>query len=224
MGALIPFFYYDLLARIVPGACTLATLLVIRDDFPRSWISELGGAEGWKAVVVPLALGGISYALGVVYEVMDYAPPFNWGRWYEDNRAFEVACNRFRETSPNAEKLSDVDRKRFGTGLWERLTLEAARKTDMSLVFAHCHRYQAEAKMFLHLVYPGILFAFLSFERARFWQGVLAVPVILLCCYVGYRRDERRWWQVLSFSEQLGWFNPATPVTGERNSAPSQEH
>lgn len=71
----LPFFYYDILSRMTPGAATLATLFIIRDKMPPSWEAFfVTGQESWKVVVVPLVLGGICYALGVLFEGLDYVP------------------------------------------------------------------------------------------------------------------------------------------------------
>jgi hypothetical protein len=43
MGSIIPYFYYDLLARVVPGAFTLATILVLKDNDYVKWLLTLMG-------------------------------------------------------------------------------------------------------------------------------------------------------------------------------------
>jgi hypothetical protein len=47
MKDIILFFYYDILSRIIPGAFTLAALLLIRDKLPDSWKSFISGNLGW---------------------------------------------------------------------------------------------------------------------------------------------------------------------------------
>jgi len=70
----LPFFYYDILSRITPGATALATLFLIGDKMPPSWHSFfVEGEENCKAVVVPLLLGGLCYVIGVLFEAVDYA-------------------------------------------------------------------------------------------------------------------------------------------------------
>ena len=69
----LPFFYYDILSRITPGATALATLFLIGDKMPPSWHSFfVEGEENWKAVVVPLLLGGLCYVIGVLFEAVEH--------------------------------------------------------------------------------------------------------------------------------------------------------
>jgi hypothetical protein len=156
MKETIPFFYYDILARIVPGAMTLATLLSVRDRLPNSWKILFVGSESWKAVVVPLVLGALSYVIGVVYEAIYNAAPFKWIEFRAGDRDFEIAWRKFTGASPENAKLltraTAEQRLSFRFRLWEKLTLEGGGNQEMGLVFAHCHRFQAEYKMFLHLI------------------------------------------------------------------------
>ena len=58
MWGTFPFFYYDILARVIPGAFTLAAILILAPDAVASrWMNVFAGAETWKAVAVPLVLG-----------------------------------------------------------------------------------------------------------------------------------------------------------------------
>lgn len=209
MGKIIPFFYYDILACMVPGAATLAALLVIRDLLPHSWTGLFSGDQGWKTVVVPLMLGGISYVVGVVYETFD-SPPAKWARRLTDDTAFESAWTRFCESKAIQGDVptlkSTKEKLEFRSRVWEKLVLEAARAPEMNSVFAHCHRFQAEYKMFFHLIYPTLLFVVLCFARGFLWSGSVSLLLIIpALSFFAYRRDERRWWQVLSFGDQLGW-------------------
>src|SRR6185437_257698 len=73
----LPFFYYDILARIVPGAATLAVIWDNGIGFHLAvgWVMRYANGGGdWKKVTVPIILLGLSYVIGVVYEVVDYFP------------------------------------------------------------------------------------------------------------------------------------------------------
>jgi len=88
----LPFFYYDILARIVPGAATLAVVWDNKIAFhlPVAWLMKFANADGdWRKVVVPVALLGLSYVIGVVYEVADYFPDFSFSDWFRRLRAKE---------------------------------------------------------------------------------------------------------------------------------------
>lgn len=215
MSGLFPWFFYDVLARIIPGAFTMAVILkLVPDEVAWRWknIFIFVGDENWKTVVSPLVLGGLSYMIGLVYEVANSWPPLRRVREFLDNKAFGAAWHKFsksckRCTERTLENLKLLkSERRSRNQLWERLVCESARKSEMVSVFWHCHRFQAEYKMFYHLMYPTLfLLAGLSFYRGHFWTGILAIGVTLVFFYCAYRRDERRWWQVLSFAEQLEW-------------------
>ncbi|MCZ6653998.1 MAG: hypothetical protein O7D91_13345 [Planctomycetota bacterium] len=70
MGNIIPFFYYDLLARVVPGGLTLFVLAYMGVELPEPWVPFFLADTAWGAVVIPLVLAGSSYAIGVLYEVL----------------------------------------------------------------------------------------------------------------------------------------------------------
>jgi len=198
----LPFFYYDILSRIIPGATTLATLFLIADKLPPTWSAFFAeGMEHWKAVVVPLLLGGLCYVIGVLFEVADYTPLTKWLVLGTDAKAFRRALAAFGE---KLEGWSAEQVRLLRFHLWETCVFEGGRDADMGTVFAHCHRFQAEYKMFLHLIYPVLLFAGFSIwsQKPLWWVGVdLAVIVILF--YLSYLRNERRWLQALSFCKHL---------------------
>jgi len=71
----LPFFYYDILSRIVPGAATLAVVWPTKGFPPVDWLLwfvSTGEREGWEKLAVPIILLGLCYVIGVVYEVLDY--------------------------------------------------------------------------------------------------------------------------------------------------------
>ena len=214
MWGIFPFFYYDVVARIMPGAFTLAVLELFPEIGSR-WTSFFAGAESWKGVAVPLVLGGLSYMIGVMYEVLDSLPWLEAFRRYRprdilDNRAFEVAWGRFAHTHTPPTDLHRLQQfhveEKQRTHLWERLVYEAARKGDMVSIFWHCHRFQGEYKMFYHLIYPTLLLVPCLIWQHHVWEGIGAIVLLVFFILGAFRRDERRWWQLLSFAEQLGWF------------------
>ncbi len=104
---------------------------------------------------------------------------------------------------------------RYKYALWEEITLKGSSEPAMGLVFAHCHRYQAEHKMFLHLIYPSMLFALFSFANPNTFinteailQGtswlVIGLGISTILFRASEARDKRRWLQALIFCRQLG--------------------
>ncbi|MCI0627785.1 MAG: hypothetical protein L0387_40070 [Acidobacteria bacterium] len=207
MGTLIPFFYYDILSRIIPGACTIVALLLIKSQLPAPWLSFFARDTAWQAVVVPIVLGGVSYVIGVAYEVTDYSIAVRWAVNWGEGKAFDRAWRKFQKTSRTSglPKLQSHDEKKdFRMRLWDKLAIKGGKEQEMGFVFAHCHRFQAEYKMFLHLTYPTILLAILAYVCRHSWLEsfaiILGVPVL---AYLANLRDERRWLQALAFGQQL---------------------
>jgi hypothetical protein len=253
MESPLPFFYYDILSRIVPGAITLSVLWQVQGFGPVDWFKgfvQSGEKDSWEKLVVPVLLAGLSYVIGVLFEVFDYVLdvdlPEKWNGMlqrlalnpmmeistYLDDRAFFSALRkRGRKNDeeskqggpPNREGLDEAvptpskwdaidwkDRQTIKdrrTHLWERLTYLGSSDEKMKLVFAHCHRFQSEQKMFLHMIYPAVLFVLLWLFQFRYHPylfpiqdvvvALIAIPVLALCCR---SRCRRRWLQVVTFS------------------------
>jgi hypothetical protein len=206
MWGLFPFFYYDVLARIIPGAFTLAVILkLLPSEVAGRWIGNMESSRGTPSSRWAL------YMIGVVYEVLDSFP---WLGKYRprdilDNRAFQAAWNRFEHTCTPPTDVKRLTRlrneERWRIRLWEKLVYEAARKVDMLSVFWHCHRFQGEYKMFYHLIYPALFLAAFSLCQRHICMGIGAIILMAFFIWGAFRRDERRWWQLLSFAEQLDW-------------------
>ena len=203
-----PFFYYDILSRMIPGAVTLATLSMIRGKLPQWWCAFLGGQQSWKAVIIPLLIGGLCYVVGVFYEATDYFPGVKWIVLLADDKAFASAwatANKLRkERREWLRKKSAQEVRRFKFEIWDRLVFIGGREAGMSAVLAHCHRFQAEHKMFLHLVYPTFLFAAFSVVGGMWTRVCVSLFLIVpTFSYFSHSRNTRRWLQTLSFCEQL---------------------
>jgi len=204
----IPFFYFDILSRMIPGAATLASLHMIRQQLPDAWQTLFEGQETWKAVVVPLAIAGLCYAIGVLFEAIDYSGlmrPVVW--WIDDTgwfNALRVSGDDEKKRREELQQLTKLQVRRYRIRLWDTLVFEGARDTGFGTIFAHCHRYQAEHKMFLHLVYPALLTFVFSFAlHVPWWRALIALAAVAILVYVSYRRNERRWLQVLSSDRYL---------------------
>ena len=189
MNSPLPSFYYDILARIVPGAVTLAVLWPEKGFRPFDWFIwfvSTGEHDGWEKLIMPILLVGVCYAIGVIFEVIDYAPDFGiegshtgilgllqrlnliWTgikeiSSFNDDRAFCGAV-RTRGSAADRERFSQyswmgrvaIGRRR--SEIWDRLTYAAGTDERINPLFVHCHRFQSEQKMFQHLIYPALLF------------------------------------------------------------------
>ena len=211
----IPFFYYDILSRIIPGAVTIAALLIIRDKLPQSWWDFFGGQQSWKAVIVPLMVGGVCYVIGVIYEVTDYLPGIGRVVMWSDDKAFRRAWDSLGEYVDKRAKLLEgkktAEMTRYKFQMWDKLVFTTGRDPGLTSVFAHCHRFQAEHKMFLHLMYPTILFCGIFLARG---MPVRACACLLLVFptlfYFSHRRNVRRWLQALSSCKELNLIKNGT--------------
>lgn len=205
MDTPLPFFYYDILSRIIAGGVTLAVLATLRAKFLGSWLSFLGGVQGWKTVGVPLILGALCYSIGVVYEALDYSL-MRWLVFSADEKAFVSAwqthCDGTGKEALERRTRKELHCLRFK--LWDALVYKAGSDPGIGSAFAHSHRFQAEYKMFLHLIYPAIIMSVLSFVDSSCVVGLLSMGSVLVLCLLSHLRNQRRWVQTLNTCRQLG--------------------
>src|SRR5258708_1818174 len=83
----IPFFYYDIVARIFPGAVVIVLVTFTVPEIERF----VSGSESWKTATVPLAFIGLSYMIGVLFEVL-FTDWLVW-QWVGD-RTFGAAASK----------------------------------------------------------------------------------------------------------------------------------
>ena len=225
MDKTIPFFYYDIMSRIIPGAAALAVLSIIKSLPPISWLLSFTNqyaryglqtdGQSWQTIAMPIVLLGLCYLIGTLYEIFDYWPPMKWLLGPSDDRMFLSVLEEDGEEGDRAiAKKGMKEIRRYKYALWEEITMKGSSEPAMSLVFAHCHRYQAEHKMFLHLIYPTLLFTVFSFANPYTflnWKAILlgvcwviiGLAVSAMFFYASQARDKRRWLQTLIFCRQL---------------------
>ncbi len=103
MGRGFPFFHYDILARIMPGALTLAVMICAGVVLPDRLLDMLKSEKGWNPVLTPIVFAGASYGIGVLYEVF-----FSLISEPLVRLAFAGACRQkhgVREPKDNAQQL-----------------------------------------------------------------------------------------------------------------------
>jgi hypothetical protein len=105
---------------------------------------------------------------------------------------------------------SSVNRH-YKTKAWETLVLYAAqRPAEYDLVFYHCHRFQAEYKMCQNLIVTALVlgFALICVNGWPWIYLILTIPVVAFLLWAAGVRDERRWFQMLSFGGLAGFLPP----------------
>ncbi len=183
----IPFFYYDIFARILPGGLTLAVLAFANSEFLKNQASLkwLFGDGAWKAAVVPFVLAGCSYGIGVLFEAV-LADWWVWKRVGEISFADALREYKWR----HKERKDDLDREK----VWSDLVQGCDPATAQS--FAHALRFWAEAKMCLHCVVPVVAAAFLlSTPHSKVWWTwtIAALVVAGFLTWGTYSRHRRSW-------------------------------
>jgi hypothetical protein len=212
MNYSFPFFFFDIVSRIIPGAFTVAIWPMVLGRSPMEWLDSLPkDSGGWKSVVVPFLLACLCYAIGVLYEVFDYLPPMKVlilksedslfaSVWAEQSRKYGMLPKTLKEITVGR---SGDEMRFFRFVLWEELLLNLGVDPNKSTIFAHCHRFQAEHKMLLHFIYPCLLLAGLSLWYRHPYRGIAELCAVPFFFALSLSRNRRRWLQVVSFCLHL---------------------
>jgi hypothetical protein len=149
MGKLIPFFYHDLLARIVPGAVFIGFLALTDVRIPTVWSRWLSDDGFAQKVLSPLIYSGAAYLIGLIYEAF-LNPLFD--AWFVGDvftRAVRTTALLDKPTQlPNGNE-GDSDPTQLARRCISVFHEIATR--DRSPEFEHVTRFHAEGKMFFFL-------------------------------------------------------------------------
>lgn len=201
----IPFFYFDILARILPGAFFIAMMSLADAHLPDAWRGFLfGGDFGWQAVAVPAAGIATAYLIGLTAEASSYLPVMRSLTDWLTRASFDNACRTYERNYSRARAFNThEDAVRYRCESWDRLV----RKADSG--FSHAHRFQAEAKLFWHLSILTFVTVLYAVIRCLQNQSVTnGTTVVLLAAttpalvWASYARESRRWLQVLIFDDR----------------------
>src|ERR1051326_1243257 len=92
---IIPFFYYDIVARIIPGVVTLGVVAFAGPNFKDSLSRFLTGSKDWNGILLSLLIGGMAYAIGVLYEALFSIPPLRSYKTLAERKAWKSASLKF---------------------------------------------------------------------------------------------------------------------------------
>jgi hypothetical protein len=211
---IIPYFYYDIVARMIPGATTLYVLALSGVRIPPVISSLLTGTDAWKGIATALALGGAAYAVGVLSEALFFFPLLYRYKKYAQKKAIVRAINNYPWKDNCLRDTAKKDES-FCRQAWEEIVVCGSTESSMRSLFAHCHRFQAESKLCQHLLVPVLLYVGTAVSWKSWPRIALGVSAFVFLIWASYYRDARRWWQVLSFGERLGLLPGMTPKTPE---------
>ena len=214
----LPFFYYDIIARIIPGGLVIAALGFAGVKLPLEWAWVFGGPEAWKTVVAALLCAGAAYVLGVLMEVL-FSRPQDWLSSRAFRRAFRSYVWRRDWFAPTLSNPADY--LHYRRHVWNWIILKGAQDP---LAFAHAHRFQAEARLCSYSTLPALVFAVAAACHGRtcsfcwrpcsgfFWAGIILALALIPSAYA---REYRGWVQVLVSADHFGFLWPAPrPKTG----------
>lgn len=144
MGNAIPYFYADLIARMVPGAVLISLMRLTTLPIPKPWVDFISNLGSAQAVIIPILLAGLAYTLGTVLEALlnailekiyirafDSALSKKYSRLYRDP-------NSIQTKNPRSPK--DLSRASFGY-----LISSPSDREKQSI--PHIIRFHSEAKM-----------------------------------------------------------------------------
>ena len=169
MSSVIPFFYADLIARIIPGTVCLALLRLTTLKPPSEWSNFISGTSPAHTVILPLVYAGLAYLIGTVLETI-------LNRWLENAYicAFKSVSREYPWTGPKAPAIGGRSAKNLSRATIGYLLVLASEKEVQAV--SQINRFHSEAKM-CHTIF-WILIAFLllvlPFRPVR--TGLLANP------------------------------------------------
>lgn len=189
----MPYFYADLIARMVPGTVLIALIRITTLPMPEPWIvffSSLGSAQ---AVVVPILFAGLAYVLGTVLEALlssfheqVYILAFYCALRNKYSCLYQES-NEDEKKNINIRSAKDLSRASFGH-------LISAPSDNEKQAIPHIVRFHSEAKMCFSSVI--VLFSFLvlaiankctnhqlisrDIENASLWLVIIILTIVVL--------------------------------------------
>ncbi len=200
----IPFFYYDILSKLIPGGLTIAVLGIIGLKVPGPWSALLAKQEPWMVVVLPLVLASSAYGFGGLLDAifrLKFAEGFGEKHYFASRKKY----NR-PDLLP-----SNAGQENFHYDAWQWLALIAAQENPSA--FSLAHRFQAEARLYALSAAPAAIIAGWAISQwsvlqfLRGWKfglaALAAIAIFRLCVVAAENCEERRWIWTLAALAQL---------------------
>lgn len=157
----IPYFYADLIARMVPGAVLISLIGITTLPTPKPWLDFISNLGSAQVVIIPIVLAGLAYILGTLLEALMssiieniYILAFGralskkYSRLYQEPNNVEIK---------NIRSAKDLSRASFGH-------LISSPSDREKQAIPHIVRFHSEAKMGFSCII--ILCAFLALAIA----------------------------------------------------------
>jgi len=203
MGKTIPYFYADLIARIVPGTVLIALVSITTLPIPKPWVDFVNSSVSGKAVIVPILFAGLAYVFGTILEAL-LSSALEWFYCFTFDRALrEKYTPLYPENNDTEQKdirpAKDLSRASYGH-------LICASTDNEKLAIPHIVRFHSEAKMCFSSATILFIFILLALahkcsclhlikhiDNALIWLFIIVftVPVLLLTTY--QRLQSRAW-------------------------------
>lgn len=200
----IPFFEYDVFARIAPGSLTIAVAQYVDATLmPKYWepllpITSKGTALDMGIVLFGgLTLLGASYVVGLIYEGFFslFLPLIS--------RKVLISLAKDRQSWRRPVWAGEPAFHEIDLFKILMQWLICSKDEGVRLAFVHFHRFQAEARLCAYSVAPlGILSGVAGSRGERwtcFWSAVMAILFALCAIF----RERRRLVQALSILDEL---------------------
>lgn len=217
MDKTVPFFYYDIFARIVPGGLLIAVASLFDIGWPKplmDWISWLHQSGTTQAVLFPLIYGGAAYVFGASLDIL-LAKILRY--FYRDG--FRNALLRYRWfsnplTSSSDRDLNDRDLNIDTLSKWSFDSYLVTTTMELPAELPHTLRFHAEAKCYFHSASILGVFAVAALTNNLLdipcLPSIALIPSLLMLAFailllvVSRSRAERRADQILSFIDHFG--------------------
>jgi hypothetical protein len=200
----IPYFYHDLVARIVPGAIQIGLICALLAHHCPECINKLNLSAILSASQVGMLLGVLagSYLIGVFFEGLLYFS-VKFGKTFANlyHIAFASALNEFRLNLRVSGKISKIDTAIMAE---EASSILESYEPLVPHFFARAARFLAEAKMMLYSAVAIPLAVIIVFVLTGKWwppggwRGIMTgLILIILFLTASFARHRRRAVEIL---------------------------
>ena len=163
MGNTIPYFYADLIARVVPGSVLISLIGITTLPMPKPWVDFISNLGSAQAVLIPILLAGLAYVLGTVLEAL-LNPILEKIYIFAFNRALSRKIYSRLYQMPNNVEIKEIrSAKELSRASFGHLISSPSDREKQSI--PHIVRFHSEAKMCFSTVI--ILCAFLVLAVAN---------------------------------------------------------